>query len=180
MQDRSEIFRRIKQQYFREQLAPLGFQPMDGMILYLLWGRNCLRQEDIAAQTALDKGAVARSVARLEERGLVERWVSDQCRREKQVSLTPAGEERAGAVQKILESWNDICCRGFSSEERTLYNSFLSRIPNAHVCLMSLEWSTLSKNPLISNSTTYCIWDSCICLQAAAIACSQLLFGRKP
>ena len=119
MQDRSEIFRRIKQQYFREQLAPLGFQPMDGMILYLLWGGNCLRQEDIAAQTALDKGAVARSVARLEERGLVERWVSDQCRREKQVSLT---------VQKILESWNDICCRGFSSEERTLYNSFLSRI----------------------------------------------------
>ena len=104
MQDRSEIFRRIKQQYFREQLAPLGFQPMDGMILYLLWGGNCLRQEDIAAQTALDKGAVARSVARLEERGLVERWVSDQCRREKQVSLTPAGEER------------------------TLYNSFLSRI----------------------------------------------------
>lgn len=72
MQDRSEIFRRIKQQYFREQLAPLGFQPMDGMILYLLWGGNCLRQEDIAAQTALDKGAVARSVARLEERGLVE------------------------------------------------------------------------------------------------------------
>ena len=64
----------------------------------------------------------------MEERGLVERWVSDQCRREKQVSLTPAGEERAGAVQKILESWNDICCRGFSSEERTLYNSFLSRI----------------------------------------------------
>ena len=128
MQDRSEIFRRIKQQYFREQLAPLGFQPMDGMILYLLWGGNCLRQEDIAAQTALDKGAVARSVARLEERGLVERWVSDQCRREKQVSLTPAAEERAGAVQKILESWNDICCRGFSSEERTLYNSFLSRI----------------------------------------------------
>lgn len=40
MQDRSEIFRRIKQQYFREQLAPLGFQPMDGMILYLLWGGN--------------------------------------------------------------------------------------------------------------------------------------------
>ena len=40
MQDRSEIFRRIKQQYFREQLAPLGFQPMDGMILYLLWIRG--------------------------------------------------------------------------------------------------------------------------------------------
>ncbi len=46
MQDRSEIFRRIKQQYFREQLAPLGFQPMDGMILYLLWGAEtaCVRR----------------------------------------------------------------------------------------------------------------------------------------
>ena len=43
-----------------------------------------------------------------------------------------------------------------------------------------IAWSTLSKNPLMSNSTTYCIWDSCICLQAAAIACSQLRFGRNP
>ena len=34
MQDRSEIFRRIKQQYFREQLAPLGFQPMDASPLF--------------------------------------------------------------------------------------------------------------------------------------------------
>lgn len=56
MQDRSEIFRRIKQQYFREQLAPLGFQPMDGMILYLLWGGNCLRQEDIAARPPWIRG----------------------------------------------------------------------------------------------------------------------------
>ena len=30
MQDRSEIFRRIKQQYFREQLAPLGYSTFCG------------------------------------------------------------------------------------------------------------------------------------------------------
>ena len=128
MQDRIEIFRRIKQQYFREQLVPLGFQPMDGMMLCLLGGGNCLRQEDIAAQTAVDKGAVARSVARLAERGLVERRVSDQCRRETQVSLTPAGEDRAKAIREILEGWNNICYRGFSPRERALYDSFLSRI----------------------------------------------------
>ena len=57
MQDRSEIFRRIKQQYFREQLAPLGFQPMDGMILYLLWGGNCLRQEDSSPECGPSGGA---------------------------------------------------------------------------------------------------------------------------
>lgn len=128
MRDRSEFFRRIKQQYFREQLAPLGFQPMDGMMLCFLSGGCLRRQEDIAAQTAVDKGAVARSVARLEERGLIERRVSDQCRREKRVFLTPAGEESVKAIWKIAEGWNDICYRGFSPEERELYDRLSSRI----------------------------------------------------
>ena len=30
----------------------------------------------------------------------------------------------------------------------------LSRIPIAHICFISLEWFTLSKKPLISNSIT--------------------------
>ena len=55
--------------------------------------------------SVLDKGAVARAVARLEERGLVERVVPDRCRREKLVSLTPAGEAE---LQQFIQNYNEL------------------------------------------------------------------------
>ena len=113
MPNRIEMFRRLERQYFRDRLGTLGLQQLDGMILHLLGREGHMRQEDLAVQLAVDKGAVARSLARLEKRGLVERQVSARCRREKLVSLTPAGE---GAYQ------------GFTPEERALNEAFLTRI----------------------------------------------------
>lgn len=98
MPNRIEMFRRLERQYFRDRLGTLGLQQLDGMILHLLGREGIMRQEDLAVQLAVDKGAVARSLARLEKRGLVERQVSARCRREKHVSLTSAGE---GAYQGV-------------------------------------------------------------------------------
>lgn len=76
MPNRIEMFRRLERQYFRDRLGTLGLQQLDGMILHLLGREGHMRQEDLAVQLAVDKGAVARSLARLEKRGLVERQVS--------------------------------------------------------------------------------------------------------
>lgn len=100
--------RRLERQYFRDRLGTLGLQQLDGMILHLLGREGHMRQEDLAVQLAVDKGAVARSLARLEKRGLVERQVSARCRREKHVSLTPAGEGAYQGVQRILEEWGHV------------------------------------------------------------------------
>ena len=75
MPNRIEMFRRLERQYFRDRLGTLGLQQLDGMILHLLGREGHMRQEDLAVQLAVDKGAVARSLARLEKRGLVERQV---------------------------------------------------------------------------------------------------------
>ena len=128
MQDRIEIFRRVERQYLRDRLAPLGIQAVDGMVLRLAAREGRMCQEDIAKRVVLDKGAVARAVARLEERGLVERVVPDRCRREKLVSLTPAGAEAFRQVQETLGEWYGICYRGFTPEERERYDGFLTRI----------------------------------------------------
>ena len=85
-------------------------------------------QEDIAKRVVLDKSAVARAVTRLEDRGLVERVVPDRCRREKLVSLTPAGEDVFQAIEAALQEWNCICYQGFTPEERAEYDAFLTRI----------------------------------------------------
>lgn len=128
MQDRIEIFRRVERQYLRDRLGAMELQAVDAMVLGLTAREGPMRQEDLAVQLVLDKGAVARSLARLEELGLVERAVSPRCRREKLVSTTPAGGEAFEAVQKILREWNCICYQGFTSGERREYDAFLTRI----------------------------------------------------
>ena len=128
MSDRIEVLRRIERQYLRDQLGDLDLQTLDGMVLHLLARRGSVRQEDIAQWIVMDKGAVARSVARLEELGLVERTVSDQCRREKWVALTPDGTDAAAHIDRVLATWDEIRFRGFTEDERVLYESFLDRI----------------------------------------------------
>ena len=128
MPDRVEVFRRLERQFFRDRLGALGLQHLDGMVLRLLGREGRMRQEDLAGQLVVDKGAVARSLARLESRGLVERPVSDRSRREKQAFLTGAGQETAAALRQILAEWREIKYRGFTPEEQALNESFLSRI----------------------------------------------------
>ena len=129
MSERIEILRRIERQYLRDQLGELELQMVDAYVLRLLARHpGALRQEDIAQWIVLDKGSVARSLARLEKRGLVARTVSDQCRREKQVLLTPAGADADIRISQILNTWNEIRYHGFTEDERALYESFLDRI----------------------------------------------------
>ena len=104
MPNRIEMFRRLERQYFRDRLGTLGLQQLDGMILHLLGREGHMRQEDLAVQ------------------------VSARCRREKHVSLTPAGEGAYQGVQRILEEWGHVKYQGFTPEERALNEAFLTRI----------------------------------------------------
>ena len=109
MPNRIEMFRRVERQYFRDRLGTLGLQPLDGLIIRQLGREGHLKQEELACKIAVDK-------------------VSDQCRREKRVSLTSQGREMLAVVQQVMREWNDISYRGFSQEERALYEAFLTRI----------------------------------------------------
>lgn len=128
MQQRKlELMRRIERQYVRERVGELGLQSAEAALIHLLDLEGRMRQEDIVLCSGLDKGSVARTLARLEERGMVARAVSDRCRREKLVSLTPAGEEAARQVQQVLYDWRSITYRGFTPEEREQCDAFLLR-----------------------------------------------------
>ena len=128
MPDRVEMFRRLERQFFRDQLGALGLQHLDGLVIYWVGRAGGMRQEDLAPQLVVDKGAVARSLARLEGQSLVERQVSAQCRREKQVALTAAGERTFGRIQQIVRTWQEVKYRGFTPEEREMNEAFLTRI----------------------------------------------------
>ena len=128
MQDRKDMFRRLERQYYRDQMGALGLSTVEGMLLRALGRQGQTRQEDLVVQLVLDKGAVARALGRLEELDLVERVVSDRCRREKLVSATPQGQALAVTIQQTVEDWDKVCFQGFSPEERTLFTHLFARM----------------------------------------------------
>lgn len=128
MRRQIELLRRMERQYIRKHMAHMGLLPPEAHVLYLLFVEEQPRQEDIALKFSLDKGSVARSMARLEELGLVQRQISDHCRREKLVTLTDAGQTAAEQIQALWNDWEEIGYQGFTAAERALYESFLTRI----------------------------------------------------
>lgn len=128
MQDRKDIFRRLERQYYRDRMGALGLSTVEGMLLRALGRQGQTRQEDLVVQLVLDKGAVARALGRLEELGLVERTVSDRCRREKLVSATKEGQALAGTIQQAVEEWDEVCFQGFSPQERAQFTGLFARM----------------------------------------------------
>ncbi|MFR3921452.1 MAG: hypothetical protein ACLTYN_05170 [Dysosmobacter welbionis] len=101
MPDRIEMFRRLERQYFRDRLGTLGLQQLDGMILHLLGGGPHAAggpgRPAGGGQGWPGAWPVWKSAA----------WwaaVSAQCRREKHVSLTPAGRAHIRASSGFWRS----------------------------------------------------------------------------
>lgn len=128
MQDRIEIYRRVERQYLRDKLGALGLQTVDGMVLRLAAREGRMCQEDIAKRVVLDKGRRGPGGGPAGGAGPGGTGVPDRCRREKLVSLTPAGEDVFQAIETALQEWNRICYQGFSQKERAEYDAFLTRI----------------------------------------------------
>ena len=124
MPDHKDIFRRLERQHYRDRMGALGLSTVEGMLLRFLGRQGQTRQDDLVVH----KGAVARALGRLEELGLVERTVSDRCRREKLVRATEEGAALAGAIQKAVEDWDQVCFQGFSPQEQALFTDFFTRM----------------------------------------------------
>ncbi len=121
------IIRRGELSYLRGELEQFGLIPLEGRLICLLKDR-CSKQEELGECLNLDKGRIARTVAMLEEKGLVLRSTNDQNRRQKLVSLTEKGIEMYGRICEIYAEWNRICYQGFTEEEKELNHEFVKRI----------------------------------------------------
>ena len=61
----------------------------------------------IAARCNINKGAVARSIRKLEEKGLVKREIDENNRRQNRLSLTKDGEDILIKACGVLRDWED-------------------------------------------------------------------------
>lgn len=89
----------------------------DYEILNYLSRSEGANQYSICEHFLFDKGAVAKSAARLEENGYIKREINVKNKREKNVFLTDAGKELVCNLKKSIDRWDRSCLEGLSDEE---------------------------------------------------------------
>ena len=121
------IYRRAELFFIRTELEQYGLSPLEGKVLLRLDSGGC-GQEDLGLFFEVDKGRMAKILFTLEEHQFICRGVNEKNRRQKLVSLAPAGMQMVEKMKEVFEEWDEVCFRGFSDEEKQLYLDFIRRI----------------------------------------------------
>ncbi|MDO4502612.1 MAG: MarR family transcriptional regulator [Coriobacteriia bacterium] len=127
MSDVSTIMRRMRM-FADRSLADQGIGFPEQLVLMHLSAAGTSNQESIAAQFNLDKGAVAKTIAKLEGKGLVTRQVNPDNKREKRVSLTPAAHEVLASMGEVLRDLETTMFQGLTQDEIDVTCASLARI----------------------------------------------------
>ena len=105
--------------YVTHHIEKFGINTTQLHLLFEISHQSNLNQEQIASLCNINKGAVARSIKKLEDKGLVIRKIDENNRRQNIISLTEEGEEVLEKSAEILERWEDeiILEKGYIEKE---------------------------------------------------------------
>lgn len=104
----------------------LGFP--EQLVLMHLTAHGTSNQESIAASLDIDKGAITKTIAKLEAKGYVVRELNPNNRREKIVALTNNAQPAINALKQSFDSLQETIFKGLSAEEIAQTSSGLARI----------------------------------------------------
>ena len=116
MSDISIIVRRMRTQA-EHAMGGLEVGFPEQLVLMFLHGHGPSNQEAIVSALGVDKGAIAKTIAKLEAKDLVTRQVNPRNKREKIVSLAPKAHQITQAMEDARASLNATLFAGFTPEE---------------------------------------------------------------
>lgn len=105
--------------YINHQLSEFGINTTQLHLIFEISDKTDLNQEKIATRCNINKGAVARSIKKLEDKGIVKRQIDENNRRQNKLSLTETGEEILEKSTEILRKWENevILDKGYIEKE---------------------------------------------------------------
>lgn len=116
MRDLSIIVRQMRV-FAERNLASMNIGFPEQVILMYLTEHECMNQEQIAAYFEIDKGAVAKTLDKLEEKALISRHVDPSDKRKKLVALSAQAEELLTNMGQAYQDWSRRVCFGISAKE---------------------------------------------------------------
>ncbi|MDP4153719.1 MAG: MarR family transcriptional regulator [Bacillota bacterium] len=114
--------------YSERRLAEhkVGFP--EQVILMYLSSRNQVNQDAIAQFYMIDKGAIAKTISKMEDKKLLTRQQNPENRRENLISLTSKGWEILKVMQVALKEWDDYMSEGLSRKEIEEYERITKKM----------------------------------------------------
>lgn len=99
-----------------------------GRILYVLWKTDHLTISEISKKTSLAKNTVSVVIDGMVNKGIVERAVNPQNRRQTIISLTEYAKSLQTQYEAVSQQMNVLFYQGFSEKERQQFEDYLARI----------------------------------------------------
>lgn len=114
--------------YINRQLEDLNITATQLHLLFEISHQREINQEKIASRCNINKGSVARSIKKIEDKGLIKREIDENNRRQNKISLTQLGEETLNEAVKIMNKWEDEVILDEGYIEKELLQKILKEI----------------------------------------------------
>ncbi|WP_373485352.1 MarR family winged helix-turn-helix transcriptional regulator [Acetobacterium malicum] len=98
------------------------------VILMYLSSNNEVNQDAIAQHFMLDKGAIAKTLRKLEEKDLIKRHQNPENKRENLITISLAGQGILAEMGAALNEWNQYFFEGLSDVEIRQYENITKKI----------------------------------------------------
>jgi DNA-binding MarR family transcriptional regulator len=119
---------RAGEAYDRRVFSQLGLGAGHAQYIRTVCRNAGISQEELSLHVGVDKSNVARTLARLESEGLVERRPHPTDRRSVRVFPTDLAYELLPAIVELQGEWRGILTHGFSPEEQEQLAELLERM----------------------------------------------------
>lgn len=98
------------------------------LVLMYLIGHGPSSQMQIANGLKVDKGSIAKTIAKMEDKGFVSTEVNEKNRREKIISLAPGSSTTVDLMGEVLREWEAAIYEGVSPEDRETFARVLEHM----------------------------------------------------
>ncbi len=99
-----------------------------GRILFILWKTNNLTISEISEKTSLAKNTVSVVINGMVNKGIVERNINPENRRQTIVSLTEYAKSLQTKYEIVSQQMNLLFYQGFSEDDQKQFEHYLARI----------------------------------------------------
>lgn len=106
-------------------MEDMELNPSQAGILFILNNQGRLSQRQLAEKIGITPPSMTVTLRKLEERGFITKEPDERDQRILRICLSEAGKECIEKIKSIMKNMEEILYRGFSVEERLLFQRLL-------------------------------------------------------
>lgn len=124
--------KQLQDRIFEKMLLENGIEISGGQgrILFVLWKKDHLTISEISRETSLAKNTVSIVVDGMVNKGILDRRINPENRRQTIISLTEYAKSMQSRYEAVSQQMNVLFYEGFTQEEQKVFDGYLERVRN--------------------------------------------------